>query len=175
MDEVAEMAELSKGTLYLYFKNKEELHREVAFKTSKNLTDMAVKRNEKARDAVEKLVTLGRVLIDYTRSNPGYLKIILFQKPSDFERLNINREEIKQAIYTESPIRLVLDYVKEGIDQHLIRSDINPFIIANTLWSQFLGVLELAFDNKGLLELVEMDSNVLFENHFELVLNGIKK
>jgi len=175
IDEIAEEAELSKGTIYLYFRSKEQLHREVAFRTSSKLINLAAHLDGKAGNALEKLVELGNIFIEFVSKNPGYLKVLLFSTGPDYENMDISKEELQEVIYRDSPIRMVLDFVKDGVKQGLIRSDINPLIIANTLWSQLLGVLHLAFMNKGLLEIVGLEQGILFKNHFELVVNGIKK
>lgn len=175
MEEIAAEAELSKGTIYLYFKSKEDLHREVALRASERLIARADYLDKKELSALEKLFELGKIFIEFTKSNPGYLKVILFTRLPDFERMTLSKEEIREVIYRDSPVRLVLDFVRQGVEQKQIRDDINPLIIANTLWSQMLGVVQLAIVNKGLLELVDMDPEVLFQSHLELVLNGIKK
>ncbi len=175
IDEIAEKAEISKGTIYLYFKSKEQLHREVAMRTFEKLFELASHLNEKGKNALEKLVELGNIFIDYIRKNPGYLMVLNFSGSPDYDNLDISKEELKEAVYRDSPIRMVLEFVTEGVEQNLIRSDINPLIIANTLWSQLLGVLQLAFLNKGLLDVVGLEPDVLFKNHLELVLNGIRK
>ena len=67
-----------------------------------------------------------------------------------------------------------MDFIKQGIKEKSIRNDIPPAVIANTLWMQMLGVIQIAVLKKSLFEMIELTPEALYENHIELVLNGIK-
>ena len=55
MDEVAETAELSKGTLYLYFKSKEELYYGIASRALSLLREMFQKAADRQKTGIEKV------------------------------------------------------------------------------------------------------------------------
>lgn len=174
MDDIAEGAELAKGTLYLYFGNKEDLRYAVAERGIQILNKMAATIPSDELNAIERLVALGRIFIQFARDYPNRFKILILMESIDIQKLSLSREQIVDSIYRESPIRLVTDFVKEGVETGLIRKDIPAEIIANTLWSQMFGVVQFAFVKSGVYELAGFTTEQLYENHLEIVLNGIK-
>ncbi len=173
MDDIAEESELAKGTLYLYFKGKEELHLAVARRAINLMNEMTEPIRELGVTAIEKLVALGRAYVEFARKYPDYLKSLLFMESLDSKKLSVSKQELKEVIYRETPVRLVMEFVQDGVRDHTIRKDIPPEIIANTLWSQMLGVIQFALVKKGIFELVDFSPEELFENHIEIALNGI--
>lgn len=174
MDEIAESAELAKGTLYLYFSNKEDLRYAVAERGIGILNDMAETIKTNGLNAIEKLVALGRMFIEFARSHPDRFRILVLMESIDLQKVSYSKEQIRNDIYSNSPIKLVTDFVKEGIENHLIRSDIPAEFIANTLWSQMFAVVQFSFLKSGIYELAGLTTDQLYESHLEIVLNGIK-
>ena len=60
MDEVAETAELSKGTLYLYFKSKEELYFGISYRALSLLKKMFEDAVQSHSTGIEKIRAIGR-------------------------------------------------------------------------------------------------------------------
>lgn len=174
MDQIAEEAELAKGTLYLYFSNKEDLSYAVGGRGITMLNEMAANIDSKDLNAVEKLIALGRVFIKFAQEHPNRFKILMLMESLDIQKMSFSKEQILDFIYKESPIRLVGEFVKEGVEAKLIRNDISEEIIVNTLWSQMMGVVQFAFLKRSLVELSGFSIEQLLENHLEIVLNGIK-
>lgn len=175
MDDVAEEAELSKGTLYLYFQSKEDLHLAVAIKAIELMNSMTGDLKSFKMNGLDKLVRLGRIFIEFSRNYPDHMRSILSLEGMDLGRFSMSIKEFSQVIYEASPVKLVMEFVKQGIDEDLIRNDIPQRVIAHTLWMQMLGVIQIVSLKKNLFEMIDMTPDALFENHIELVLHGIKK
>ncbi len=174
MDDIAEGAELSKGTLYLYFKSKEDLHMAVARKAIillNSVTDM-VRKN--SGSAIEKLLHMGRACIDFSNTHPDHMKAIMFLEGYELQSISYSVEEMKNMIFKESPVGMVIRIVEQGVSEKLIREDIPPMLIAHTLWMQILSVIRFVMMKKSLLEMLDLSPSQVYESHFELVLNGIR-
>ena len=110
MDDIAETAELAKGTLYYYFKSKDEifcrlLERESnkVFAEVKNL----LKENDSFYQTLEKVLIF---YVEYFQTNPGFLKMFLpcmcgfihFEDPGIIRRsvksYESHREFIRKAL-----------------------------------------------------------------------------
>jgi AcrR family transcriptional regulator len=174
MDEIAAAAELAKGTLYLYFSRKEDLSYAVAEKSIGIMNNMAAVVPEMPINSIEKLIALGNILIEFAHAYPERFKMLVLLKDVDIPNMSLSKEQIHDSIYKNSPVRYVYDFVRAGIKEKIIRNDIPAEIIANTLWSQMFGVVQFAFLKSGVYELAGFSSDQLFENHMEIVLNGIK-
>ena len=156
MDDIAEKVELSKGTLYLYFKGKEDLHLAVALKAIGLMNTMTNSIAEMQLNALEKLVNLGMTFINFTKKFPDHMNAILLLEGVDFNKISLSAGELRDIIYKESPVRLILEFIDQGIKEQGIRNDIPPVVIANTLWIQMLGVIQMALHRRGLFEMIEL-------------------
>jgi len=174
MDDIADEAELSKGTLYLYFKNKEDLHMAVARKSIHVLRAITSKATEGEGTALEKLGRMGRACIAFSRSEPDRMKAIITLEEMEPQSSNVSSSDVKDLVYNESTVGTVIQLVEQGVKEKLIRADIPALLIAHTLWMTVLSVVGFVTMKTGLLEALELPQDQILESHFELVLNGIK-
>ena len=174
MDDIAEEAELSKGTLYLYFKSKEDLHMAVARKAIHLLKSVTLQATEGGANALEKLGRMGRACIVFSRTNPDHMKAIISQEEMNPQTLNITADDVQELVYKESTVETVIQLVEQGVAEKLIRADIPVLLVANTLWMTVLSVVRFVTMKPALLEALELSQEQILESHFELVLNGIK-
>jgi AcrR family transcriptional regulator len=174
MDDIAEQAELSKGTLYLYFKSKEDLHMEVAHKAVSMLQSAMAGIEKMKGNALEKLVSMGRATIDFSQKFPDHMKSILFLEGSELQQLSFSASQFRDVVYKESPVGMVIRIVEQGVREQLIRSDIPPLIIAHTLWMQTVSVMAFVTTKSTMFQMLELSPAALYESHFELVTNGIR-
>ena len=174
MDDIAEEAELSKGTLYLYFKSKEDLHMAVARKAIHLLKSVTLQATEGGANALEKLGRMGRACIAFSRTDPDRMKAIMILEEMEPQSLNVTSSDVQQLIYKESTVETVIQVVEQGIAEKLIRSDIPAMLVAHTLWMTVLSVVRFVTMKPALLEALELSQDQILESHFELVLNGIR-
>ena len=174
MDDVAEKAELSKGTLYLYFKSKEDLHMAVARKAIHLLRDYTSKAAEGEGTALEKLGQMGRACIDFSRSHPDHMKAIMTLEEVEPLSISLSTRDVQNMIYNESTVGAVIQIVEQGVREKLIRSDIPTALVAHTLWMSVLSVIRFVSSKQSLLQALDLSPDKLYESHFELVLNGIR-
>lgn len=174
MDDVAEEAELSKGTLYLYFKSKEDIHWGITHRGIKGLLIKMEKLIDHKKNAIENLLIIAEAFIRFTQDETQLANSILFFEGCEIDKMNIDHDQIRDLFLNESPIHLVTEFVKKGIQEGIIRNDIPVNIISNILWSQLIGVLQVAKRKKELFNLVNITQEELIENHFKIVLKGIR-
>jgi len=174
MDDVAEKAELSKGTLYLYFKSKEDLHLAVAMKAIEQLSETTDRIRNSEVNGLQKLVQLGRAFIQFARQFPDHMNAILRLEGMDLKNTSMSTADMRQFLFERSPVKLVLEFISQGLEENVIRKDIEPQVIAHTLWMQTLGIIQVLAFKKSLFEIIELSPDELFENHIELLLNGIR-
>ncbi len=76
MEDIAACAEVGKGTLYRYFKDKEELYLALLDRAADGLQRALKDTLDKAAGPHEKLVGMVRVVLDYFDRNPHLLDLI---------------------------------------------------------------------------------------------------
>ncbi|MCK5795371.1 MAG: TetR/AcrR family transcriptional regulator [Anaerolineales bacterium] len=174
MDHIAEEAELSKGTLYLYFKSKEDLHMAVARKSIRLLRTITLKATEGEGNAIEKLGRMGRATIEFSRKDPDRMRAIMTLEEMEPSTLSVTTSDVQDLIYKESTVGTVIQLVEQGVKEKLIRADVPALLIAHTLWMTVLSVVRFVTMKPALLEALELSQDQILDSHFALVLNGIK-
>lgn len=174
MESLADAAELSKGTLYLYFKSKEDIHYAVTQRGLQRLYQRMKQMDTEGKDAVENLMLLADVFIRFCEEEAELANSILFFQACDFRNLNIDQEQIKDHFLNNSPIQLVTNFVSEGVKLGILRTDIPIEIISHTLWAQLMGVIQISAKKKALFDLVNITQQDILGCHFKIVLNGLK-
>lgn len=143
MDEVAEAAELSKGTIYLYFKNKRELYlaiTERGLRTLLNLFQIAVKMHDRGLDKVN---ALGRAYYNFAKQYPDYYYAMSYFDPeADEQDMSCPIGETCHNL-GEKALLILIDALKQGKEDGSIRPDLDPSKTALILWGQTSGIIQL--------------------------------
>ena len=141
MEDIAREAELSPGTLYLYFKNKDELYASLSLRVLHYLLiRLEHLKKEKNLTTEEKLKPLTEALYDVYTFDP--LTIInMFHLQSSETLKNLSTElmdEIKTL--SQKALGIITVFFQEGIDEGCF-IDRNPVALADILWSVFSGIV----------------------------------
>ncbi|MCP5108591.1 MAG: TetR/AcrR family transcriptional regulator [bacterium] len=173
MDEVAKAAELSKGTLYLYYKNKTDLLHAIIARALDKLYAMfetAVKKEEKG---IDKIRAIGTAYHEFYQKETDYYLMLLHQEDSDeiddeyIERNPCVKEcrEKGNRIFT-----LMKETVETGIEDGSIRPDLDPMKAAVVMWGHSSGVMHIAAKKGKILEhMMKINSGELIQYSFQLM------
>ena len=174
MEEIATEAELSPGTLYLYFKNKEELHTSLSINTLSYLTkkiDQFVLKED--MNAEEKFIALRDTFIDVYDYDSRML-ISLFHLQSGETLRNLSGSVLQQLKETSrDALNAIKAIVQEGIDQGLFIKK-HPVALADIIWATYSGVV-LWVDSKRLLNNDKNFVKQTLMSAFEIIEKGLKK
>ncbi|THB80443.1 MAG: TetR/AcrR family transcriptional regulator [Desulfobacteraceae bacterium] len=173
MEEIAAQAELSPGTLYLYFKNKEELHTSLSIEILEHLTREVKKVVAKDISVEEKLDQLKHVFIDVYEYDSMIL-INLFHLQSGETLRNLSPEVLKQLKRTSSEAHgAIIEVIKEGIDKEIF-IDEHPVALADVVWATFSGVV-LWVDSKRFLNNKKDFVTSTLKTAFTVIANGLRR
>jgi AcrR family transcriptional regulator len=176
MDDVAEAAELSKGTLYLYFKSKEDMHLGIsarALECLKNMFEDALGRGEKG---VEKVREIGRAYFEFSQTYPDY-----FNAMAHFEDQGIDlTDEDSAASECHSlgveVLKLLARAIAIGIKDGSVRPELDPRKTAVLLWGQIDGVIRIAARKcEHLSEFGDLTPEALVNSFFEFAYCAMKR
>jgi len=174
MEEIANEAELSPGTLYLYFKSKEELNASISIEVLRFLDK---KMNEVSAmeelNSLERLKALEDALYDVYKFDPQTL-LNVFQLQAGKTLQNLSPEilnEIKKSSRNSvfALAKICEDGIKEGIfiNRH-------PIALADVIWSTFSGVI-IWEDSKKILNDEKNFLKQTLKVAFEIIARGITK
>lgn len=173
MNDIAEEAELSKGTLYLYFQSKEELHFAVGMKALKLLTEHIAGEIGAEKTGLENVREALLSYLDFSEQNPMYYQAIMEFQSSKLEK--IKPEDKGQIIEKGSPLFLLRDMLMKGIKDGSLRNDIEPLQMVALLWSQLTGMQQFVHYRVKLMELIGLTPESMLERHLQIITEGIKK
>lgn len=166
MDQVSKEADVAKGTLYLYFKNKDSLCAAVNARLNKELNAVIKEKMENFQTGSEKVVAAGAAVIDFSIKNPQKWNVIseLHQMEfEDFKDLNVLRF-MREA---NNMVQMLAEAYGQGIKEGAIREDLDPVATAIFNRMAFSNVINLTTEQKMLLEL----NNINQEQYLDISWN----
>jgi AcrR family transcriptional regulator len=174
MEDIAQEAELSPGTLYLYFKNKEELYASLSLRILQYLLIRVEHVNEE-KDAgpEEKLKSLVDAMYDVYEFDPLII-INMFHLQSSETLKNLSpqlMEEIK--LLSRKSLGSIAQIFREGVDKNIF-IDRHPVALADTFWALFSGVV-LWLTSKKIIDQRKDYLKQTLDVAFEIYCRGLKK
>jgi AcrR family transcriptional regulator len=176
MDEVAAGAELSKGTLYLYFKNKDELYVATCLRTLRRVVELYEAVAERGGTGLETLRELGRAYIDFARNNKQHFRVAMSWMWSNFV---VDPDTASFTSYQTLIQRLygiTQSTIERGRQDGSIRADVEPQKLAIQMWGGTLGMLLLSINREEFARRVEreLDFDELVPSFVDLIIESIK-
>lgn len=147
MDDIAETAELSKGTLYLYYKSKEDLYLTVMMRGMQLLYDAFSEVANAGHSPAKMLSRLSEAYLNYFNTHRDYFRMMHYLQAPQFHK-QIS-EEVKQgcSVLNQRIWDLVNGMLKRCVDEGLLREDLDPVKIGLILWSSATALM-LRIDNE---------------------------
>lgn len=178
MDDVARTAELSKGTLYLYFKTKDELLHAIICRGLVILYDKFIEAVGKVETGFEKIAAIGNAYFQFYKEYRNYFFAMLHQDKHAFD-LEDEPEGSSYACCQEMGkkiFKLMEEFVRLGIEDGTIREDLDPVRIPLILWAHSAGVVQVFSSHRdGLKEKFHVDLEELWKDASQLVHYYLKK
>ena len=161
--EIAKRANVAEGTIYKYFKDKEDLFFSIPVEKTKGYVkelDLHLQGITGAPNKIRKFIWY---YIHFFKANPEYGRVILLE-------MRVSKRFIKTRTYNSlrKSTRQILDILKEGQEEGTIRKDVDIYLLRQLI----LGILEHVV-SRWLLKEQKYD---LLERHKgvgDLVLHGV--
>ena len=176
MDEVAEVAELSKGTLYLYFKSKEDLYFAINARGLRILEQMFRDALTKSSIGLEKIRATGQTYYEFYKKYPDYFHAMIYYDLRE-NKSNIDESCAEECFdQGEKTLQVVAEAIQIGIQDGSIRADVDPFKTAVILWGQSTGMIQI-LSHKGdhIQEEHDFDIEELYNLSIEMALRSLRK
>lgn len=144
MDEIAKEAGYSKATLYVYFKNKEE----IVGCLIRHSMEILVGRLRKVADEIEGIYeqyfAFCEELVRYQEEFPFYFELALGEIQLDFEIADVLGN--KKAAYElgEQANEVVGRFLRQGMEEGVLRPDLQVLPTVFLFWGSLSGLILLA-------------------------------
>jgi AcrR family transcriptional regulator len=143
VDLIAAKAEVSKGSIYLYFDSKEEIYTQILISANierhKDIEDFAKKEGT----ASDLLIAFAKNYVDFFLDNNELFRILMtFMLNS--ENMNLTEEQNTQLIHTTNEnIRVLSKILQKGVDSGEFRSDVDIRREQYAVWGMMNGIISL--------------------------------
>ncbi len=143
MEEIAEKAEYSKATLYLYFKNKEELFIATLILVFKQFIAVLEDHQAKAGNLEKRIRSIGEAYLDFFERFPGHYKLLNTMYPVEDFEFNKYESSLELVEMNKQVWEVVCRPIVEAIRTGLLEPDTDPLEVAVMLWTGSSGILNL--------------------------------
>jgi AcrR family transcriptional regulator len=174
VDDVAAQAEVSKGTVYLYFQSKESILAHLLLEGLSILLsqlEAAYAPNEPL-PAEKRLRQLAEAYWQFAQTYPDYFRLLLTLDRGRF------RERVSAEMYQEvlaastRGLQLVAEAISRGAEEGVFSTD-DPLLAAGVLWGALNGALTL-MANPVRQEMLPVEAKAVYDGTFEIFLRGLQ-
>ncbi len=141
MEEIARQAELSPATLYLYFKNKNELYASLNLRMLQFLCQRVEKvAQEESPDPVVKVGNLAQAMYDVYRFDPLILINVFHMQSSEALR-GLSPDMVSEINEMSTrALRTMATIFSDGMERGIFRPH-HPIALADLVWAMFSGLV----------------------------------
>ncbi len=143
MDDIAEQAEVSKGTLYIYFKNRDDIFHGIHLRGLEILKGMFKQAIATGKSGIEKVREIGKAYYRFSQEYPDYFYAMINFVPKEFTLDDPTSNLFHCHHCSEEVMALVARAVQAGIDDGTIRAELDPLRTAYLLWGQSTGIIQI--------------------------------
>ncbi|MFD1176408.1 TetR/AcrR family transcriptional regulator [Paenibacillus puldeungensis] len=156
IEDIAREAEFSKRTIYVYFNSKEQLYFEIMVRGYRKLIQMMEAPVDEVSgvNALDQLKQFARTLYQFSKEYPDYFKAIMEYENGERDFVNGVPDQSKEECYLlgEKMFAYLTSALKNGIEQGVIRSDLDVVNSAIVLWSCTLGLFNTLIKKRNYIQ-----------------------
>jgi len=179
MDEIANQSEFSKGTLYNYFKSKDELYLAIGIKAYDLILEYTEKFTKKQPPGLNQLIAIGYAYYEFTKDNPAYSSIFhdvavkipdIGIKPKE----KLSQIEIEYLDSINRYRNIFIKILGDAIKVKAIRKDKNPNLIGYILSTITSGIISDFLQNSEIAKRFGLNFDEIIDFTFEILADGLK-
>lgn len=179
MDQIAERAEVGKGTLYLHFKSKSAIYLAICERGSRLLNDQMAVVLAKDLTGLQMVEMLGNVYLQFVQMNPQYFyafkyyeTVVAEDKSRDSEIADQCEENAKNAM------TYIVRALQIGMQDGSIDDTYDPNQLGVMIWGASKGIINMAFLKKQgqhfkVLNNVDVSLDTMINGFVQLIGRGI--
>ncbi len=169
MDDLAEKTELAKGTLYLYFPNKESILLALTEKAIGVLKKRLNRALNETATGIEQLSDNGDAFVKFLYEKPFYASLIIkFEK-----KILIDAESGEKVLLVEPVLDILQKILIKGSEDKTLRNDIGIKELVTILWSQMLGILNTLSGRQEIMNIYGVDREWIIKGHYRVIMSGL--
>ncbi|MBI9085298.1 MAG: TetR/AcrR family transcriptional regulator [Desulfobacterales bacterium] len=170
--DIALEAELSTGTLYFYFKGKDEIYGKICEEAFHILLGLFRRAVAETVRPMERLEALSRAYVKFYAEYPDYFDILSF-RDMGFKKVGLSAAHLERIDRLSGQVIAILnDVVEEGMRSGDIHSRCSSMELTITLWAGLEGLFSL--DKRGYLKPSGLDLHRMASLQARTLFKGVK-
>ena len=174
VENIARKAELSKGSIYLYFRSKEEIYTQILLNDIDKFNKKSSLIFQNGKSAAELVMDFAFIYVDFFLNDRELFRIMMtFMLHT--EDMNL-AETVNQHIIevTNNTVKIIETILQQGIEKGEFPSDINLRLSRNAMWGLLNGIISLhLFTGKEAHKEERIRSAV--KASLDIFINGLKR
>jgi AcrR family transcriptional regulator len=174
VENIARKAELSKGSIYLYFNSKEEIYTQILLNDIDKFNKKSSLIFQNGKSAAELVMDFAFIYVDFFLNDRELFRIMMtFMLHT--EDMNL-AETVNQHIIevTNNTVKIIETILQQGIEKGEFPSDINLRLSRNAMWGLLNGIISLhLFTGKEAHKEERIRSAV--KASLDIFINGLKR
>jgi TetR/AcrR family fatty acid metabolism transcriptional regulator len=163
ISQIAQKADVAEGTIYQYFKNKEDLFFSIPLEKTKEFSKVLELHLQSIKGSLDKIRKVIWCYLYFFKINPDYARTLMLEM-----RVSKNFAKTKSYKSFKPFTNRILDIIKDGQREGVIRKDVNIYILRQLI----LGILEHMV-TRWLLKGEKYDLVRYYNEASDLVIYGI--
>jgi len=143
VDNIAASAELSKGSIYLYFESKEEIYVQILITENIDFHKRVSDSLQKEVSSSELLLDFARLYIDFFLHEKELFRIFMAFMIRDDQTTLTEVQNNSLLRITNDNIQIIAEIIQKGVDSGEFPSDINIRQGQNAIWGLLNGIIAL--------------------------------
>lgn len=174
MDDIARAAGYSKATLYVYFKNKEEIVSLLVLESMNMLYHSICQALAQQQTTQARYEEICRSLVRYEEEFPFYFQMLLDHINIDFEGRDYLPEEEETYQTGEEINQKLLVFLQSGMQSGDLRADLEPLPVIFHFWGMLSGLILLASKKEDYINrTMGLSKTEFLEHGFQMLYHSI--
>lgn len=164
IDDIAAEAEMGKGTLYRYYRSREDILLTISEEAFAALYDCFVAAAAHGTTGLDKLLRAVRAYYQFALDHPAYFRFVAFSESPFTTATSEKLQRLSTAIYG-----LMSHLQAQGVADGSIRPDVTAPLLANILWACSSGMMQFITNNGQLVQQQNLPQQDLFDTYLKLL------
>lgn len=175
VDDIAYEADCSKATIYVYFKNKDDIYYHIVYEYLAKLCERVKQCFSDTEDHEKAYYSLCNVLVQFERKYPMYFEFVLGSisiEPEKMAELPVLRSVFEIG---EELNKIVCAFLGMAKRSGFVREDINPLQATFVMWSSICGWITFCSNKQFYIKnSLSMQRDILLKNGFSMILQMVR-
>ncbi len=180
MEQIANESEYSKGTLYNYYKSKDELFLAIGIKAYSLIINYSTEFIEKEKPGLKQLMAVGYAYYEFTKDNPNYASIfhdigLKFPDIASKSKNELSKIEKEYLDLSNKYRDIFVKVMNDAVKNKSIRADKTPFMIGYVLSTLTRGLVEDLMHSKEIAKKrFNLKPDEVIDFAFDIIGEGLK-